>query len=221
MDKETLSHYGWIVVLILILSVMLALATPFGGFVAKGFKATYTGFDFVGKKALEQVDTDNTTGEPSTPTNPTDPSTPTGGEESNPTGGGSEPSNPTGEPSNPSTTEPTEYTGTLTEIWSRTYKNLLPAGDNLGTGIVRYNKVITIDVYFVETEKQITDIQKFNEKATEEKITHIKMRGTLEITYTAKFTSSDGTTTLKIEQPGESTLTQNEASKTGYTYILN
>ena len=204
MDKETLSHYGWIVVLILILSVMLALATPFGGFVAKGFKATYTGFDFVGKKALEQVDTDNTTGEPSTPTNPTDPSTPTGGEESN-----------------PSTTEPTEYTGTLTEIWSRTYKNLLPAGDNLGTGIVRYNKVITIDVYFVETEKQITDIQKFNEKATEGKITHIKMRGTLEITYTAKFTSSDGTTTLKIEQPGESTLTQNGASKTGYTYILN
>lgn len=211
MDKETLSHYGWIVVLILILSVMLALATPFGGFVAKGFKATYTGFDFVENKAIKQVDTDNTTGEPSTPTNPTDPSTPTGGEESN----------PTGEPSNPSTTEPTEYTGTLTEIWSRTYKNLLPAGDSLGTGIVRYNKVITIDVYFVETEKQITDIQKFNEKAQEGKITHIKMEGTLEITYTAKFTSSDGTTTLKIEQPGESTLTQNGASKTGYTYILN
>ena len=29
MDKETLSHYGWIVILVLILSVMMALATPF------------------------------------------------------------------------------------------------------------------------------------------------------------------------------------------------
>lgn len=33
MDKETLSNYGWIVVLVLILSVLLAFATPFGKFV--------------------------------------------------------------------------------------------------------------------------------------------------------------------------------------------
>lgn len=44
MDKNTLSHYGWIVVLILILSVLLALATPFGLFVARGFEATYVAF---------------------------------------------------------------------------------------------------------------------------------------------------------------------------------
>ena len=44
MDKNTLSHYGWIVVLILILSVLLALATPFGKFIAKGFEATYVAF---------------------------------------------------------------------------------------------------------------------------------------------------------------------------------
>lgn len=44
MDKNTLSHYGWIVMLILILSVMLALATPFGLFVARGFEATYVAF---------------------------------------------------------------------------------------------------------------------------------------------------------------------------------
>jgi hypothetical protein len=30
MDKETLSHYGWIVILVLILAVLLALASPFG-----------------------------------------------------------------------------------------------------------------------------------------------------------------------------------------------
>lgn len=52
MDKETLSHYGWIVVLILILSVMIALATPFGQFVANGIKSTYTGFGEVNDNAL-------------------------------------------------------------------------------------------------------------------------------------------------------------------------
>ena len=30
MDKETLSNYGWIIVVILIGSIMLMLATPFG-----------------------------------------------------------------------------------------------------------------------------------------------------------------------------------------------
>lgn len=52
MDKETLSHYGWIVILVLILSVLLALATPFGNFIAEGFKATYAGFGIVSDKAL-------------------------------------------------------------------------------------------------------------------------------------------------------------------------
>ena len=44
MDKETLSNYGWIVICVLVLSVMIALATPFGGYVADGFKAAYKGF---------------------------------------------------------------------------------------------------------------------------------------------------------------------------------
>ena len=44
MDKETLSHYGWIVVLVLILSVMIALATPFGNFIANGVSAITTAF---------------------------------------------------------------------------------------------------------------------------------------------------------------------------------
>ena len=29
MDKETLSNYGWIVICVIVLSVMIALATPF------------------------------------------------------------------------------------------------------------------------------------------------------------------------------------------------
>lgn len=33
MDKQTLSNYGWGVVLVLILAVLLALASPFGSFV--------------------------------------------------------------------------------------------------------------------------------------------------------------------------------------------
>ena len=41
MDKETLSNYGWIVICILVLSVMIALATPFGRFIATGFENTY------------------------------------------------------------------------------------------------------------------------------------------------------------------------------------
>ena len=55
MDKETLSHYGWIVILVLVLAVLLALASPLGMFVADGFKATYAGFDMVGTSAMDVV----------------------------------------------------------------------------------------------------------------------------------------------------------------------
>ena len=44
MDKETLSNYGWIVICVLVLAIMIALATPFGSYVADGFKAAYKGF---------------------------------------------------------------------------------------------------------------------------------------------------------------------------------
>ena len=53
MDKQTLSSYGWIVVLVLVLSVMIAMATPFGEFIASGFKATYAGFGNVGSNVLD------------------------------------------------------------------------------------------------------------------------------------------------------------------------
>ena len=55
MDKETLSNYGWIVILVLILAVMLALATPFGSFVANAIKSTTAGFFSVNEGALGAV----------------------------------------------------------------------------------------------------------------------------------------------------------------------
>ena len=55
MDKETLSHYGWIVICVLVLSVLLAFASPFGTFIADGFKATYTGLFQTGDSAMDVV----------------------------------------------------------------------------------------------------------------------------------------------------------------------
>ena len=52
MDKETLSNYGWIVICILILAVMLALATPFGSFVAGAIKSTTAGLFMTNQNAL-------------------------------------------------------------------------------------------------------------------------------------------------------------------------
>ena len=41
MEKHTLSHYGWVVILILILCLLISLATPFGTFVKESaLKAT-------------------------------------------------------------------------------------------------------------------------------------------------------------------------------------
>ena len=52
MDKETLSNYGWIVILVLVLAVMLALASPFGNFIAGAIKATTAGLFGVNQSAL-------------------------------------------------------------------------------------------------------------------------------------------------------------------------
>ena len=55
MDKETLSNYGWIVICVLVLSVMIALATPFGSFVSKGVGNTLNGFVDTNDNALYTV----------------------------------------------------------------------------------------------------------------------------------------------------------------------
>lgn len=60
MDKNTLSHYGWIVVLILILSVMLAFASPFGFYIKAGIESTANGLIYTNNHALSTVvKTDN------------------------------------------------------------------------------------------------------------------------------------------------------------------
>ncbi len=55
MDKNTLSNYGWIVIAVLVLAVMIALATPFGKYVESGVKSTTTGLFETSEKALNVV----------------------------------------------------------------------------------------------------------------------------------------------------------------------
>ena len=52
MDKNTLSNYGWIVIAVLVLSVMIALATPFGGYIKKATISTVEGLFATEEKAL-------------------------------------------------------------------------------------------------------------------------------------------------------------------------
>jgi hypothetical protein len=60
MDKETLSNYGWIVICILVLAIMIALATPFGQFVANGVQVTVDGLTEVlnKSKSIAGLDSD-------------------------------------------------------------------------------------------------------------------------------------------------------------------
>ena len=52
MDKETLSNYGWVVVCVLVLAVMIALATPFGNFVASAVENTAESLFGASQKAM-------------------------------------------------------------------------------------------------------------------------------------------------------------------------
>lgn len=58
MDKSTLSNYGWVVIAVLVLSVMIALATPFGTYISDGVKSTTQGLFDVQQKALGVVGVD-------------------------------------------------------------------------------------------------------------------------------------------------------------------
>ena len=55
MDKNTLSNYGWIVIAVLVLSVMIALATPFGNYVKAGAENTLNGLMETENNALDIV----------------------------------------------------------------------------------------------------------------------------------------------------------------------
>lgn len=55
MDKETLSNYGWIVICVLVLAVMIALATPFGEFISNAVQNTKQGLFDVNQNALSVI----------------------------------------------------------------------------------------------------------------------------------------------------------------------
>ncbi len=58
MDKETLSNYGWIVICVLVLAVMIALASPFGSYVASAVENTTQGLFDVEQGALSAAGID-------------------------------------------------------------------------------------------------------------------------------------------------------------------
>ena len=55
MDKNTLSNYGWIVIAVLVLAVMIALATPFGKYIESGVRSTTAGLFETSEKAMNVV----------------------------------------------------------------------------------------------------------------------------------------------------------------------
>ncbi len=55
MDKETLSNYGWIVICVLVLAVMIALATPFGNFICDAIWSTANGLFNTNNNALDNT----------------------------------------------------------------------------------------------------------------------------------------------------------------------
>ncbi len=78
MDRQTLSNYGWIVIAVLVLSVMIALATPFGQFIKLGAESTLFGLIGTSDNALGIITGNNSNdnnsggGEQTEPTIPND-----------------------------------------------------------------------------------------------------------------------------------------------------
>ena len=54
MDKQTLSNYGWVIITVLVLAVMIALATPFGTYIKDAVKSTTEGMFSVSENALNK-----------------------------------------------------------------------------------------------------------------------------------------------------------------------
>ena len=55
MDKETFSSYGWIVITVLVLAVMLTLATPFGEQIRDNVVDAVNGFDGKADTAISNM----------------------------------------------------------------------------------------------------------------------------------------------------------------------
>lgn len=63
MDKNTLGHYGWVVITVIIISIMIALASPFAGALKGNFVGTVNDFGGRMDAALEGIGSDGGEGE--------------------------------------------------------------------------------------------------------------------------------------------------------------
>lgn len=59
MDKQTLSNYGWVVTVILVLAIMISLATPFASVMKANIQGVVGGFQEIGENAFDQSAPDN------------------------------------------------------------------------------------------------------------------------------------------------------------------
>ena len=59
MDKSTLSNYGWIVIVTLVLSVMFSIATPLGDYVGAAVVSTLKSYSKANDNALKDSNIDN------------------------------------------------------------------------------------------------------------------------------------------------------------------
>ena len=55
MDKNTLSNYGWVVICVMVLAVIIALATPFGNFTVDAVKSKTIGLFKTSQSALNST----------------------------------------------------------------------------------------------------------------------------------------------------------------------
>jgi hypothetical protein len=62
MDKETFSSYGWLVVTVIVIGLMIAFATPFGNHIIDQVEALVNGFDGEAAEAVTNMGTAGTWG---------------------------------------------------------------------------------------------------------------------------------------------------------------
>ena len=55
MDKETFSSYGWIVITVIVIAIMITFATPFGEFIRDAVQEVLDNFKATADTALSNV----------------------------------------------------------------------------------------------------------------------------------------------------------------------
>ena len=60
MDKETLSNYGWVVICVIILAIMITLATPFGNEIKDAVVAAVSKLMDTASSALDGITAEST-----------------------------------------------------------------------------------------------------------------------------------------------------------------